>query len=239
MVNGASGNAVRISRRILQALERTGGLSKRSRALSPAFDPAMKKLLLVYNDWNEVEYHAMLREGRREVSNEREELAGYKELHGACHGYAPLEARTPLEATFKMECERGPFEMRVALWPSDGLIDGFIGVSRDAPAPKDLRLAAERLTGLIRKWDPGTFTRYLAQTKKPKAQALAEFDALRSAHGACIVKSSIVEGFDRSFDLECDRGGDLSLVLEVAKKDPNQIASYSFRGARDATCPVR
>ncbi len=199
----------------------------------------MKKLLLVYNYWDEAEYHAMLRAGRRAVSNEREELAGYKELHGACHGYAPLEARTPLDATFKMDCERGPFEMRVSLWPDDGLIDGFVGVSRNAPAPKDLRLAAERLTGLIRTWDARAFTRYRAPTKKQKAEAQTEFDALRSAHGACTVKSSIVEGFDRSFALECERGGDLSLVLELTKKDPSQIGGYSFRSPRDATCPVR
>jgi hypothetical protein len=87
--------------------------------------------------------------------------------------------------------------------------------------------------------DGAAFSKYFGQTKKNKADAVSEFNALRSMHGVCTVKSSTIEGFDRSFDLECERGGNLSLTLEIEKKNSNQVVKYAFRGASDGACPVR
>jgi CubicO group peptidase (beta-lactamase class C family) len=239
LANLTPGNPSAVSSRVLQALKRTGGLSKRSKALSPAFEPAMKKLLEVYNTWDETSYKAMLRAGRAPVTNEKEELEGYKLFHGACKGWSPIEARTPLDAKFNLDCERGPFEMRVILWKPDGLIDGFIGTTRDAPIPKPLRRVVERVTQLIGKWDDGVFKKHLAGPQRAREATSASFEALRAVHGACTLKSSTVEAFDRTFVLSCERGGDLALSLEVDKKDPNLVASYAFRATSDELCPVR
>src|SRR5262249_53976576 len=111
LANLTPANPSAVSQRVLQALKQTGGLSKRSRPVSPAFEPALKKLLDVYNAWDEATYKAMLRAGRSPVSNEKEELEGYKLFHGACKEYSPIEARSPLDARFNLDCERGPFEM--------------------------------------------------------------------------------------------------------------------------------
>jgi CubicO group peptidase (beta-lactamase class C family) len=239
LANLTPGNPSAVSQRVLLALKRTGGLSKRSSPISPAFEPAMKKLLDVYNTWDETHYKAMLRAGRAPVSNEKEELLGYKLFHGACKGFSPIEARTPLDAKFNLDCERGPFEMRVILWQADGLIDGFMGTTRDAPIPKPVRLVVEQVTQLIGKWDDGIFKRHLANAHRARDATAASFEALRAVHGACKLKSSTVEVFDRTFVLSCERGGDLTLALEVDKKDPNAVTSYAFRTTNDELCPVR
>src|SRR5262249_10124747 len=151
------------------ALRKTGGLAKRSRAPSPSFEPAMKKLLDVYNAWDESTYRSLLRPGHGGVFGtpedllqlEKEELACYKKLHGVCKGFSPIEAPSPRDATFKMDCERGPFEMKVTLSLDGKFIDGFVGISRDASIPKDLRAVAERLAGLVRRWDDAVYKKHL------------------------------------------------------------------------------
>ena len=199
----------------------------------------MKKFLDVYNTWDEARYQSMLRAGRAPVSNEKDELDGYKLLHGACKGYSPIEARTPLDARFNLDCERGPFEMRIILSQADGLIDGFIGTTRDAPIPKPLRRVAERVAQLIRKWDDGAYKKHLAKSKPARDDVAAGFEALRATHGACGLRSSTVEAFDRTFMLSCERGGDLAMTIDVDKKDPNVVTSYAFRATSDELCPVR
>jgi CubicO group peptidase (beta-lactamase class C family) len=238
LANLTPANPSAVSQRVLQALKRTGGLSKRSKPISPAFEPAMKKFLDVYNAWNEKAYEGMLRAGRPPVPTEKDELAGYKLLHGACRGYSPIEARSPFDARFNLDCERGPFEMHVILWQSDGLIDGFIGTTHDAPIPKPLLHAVERVTQLIKKWDDGVYKKYLAKVR-PHGETASSFEALRAAHGSCNLKSSTVEAFDRTFTLSCERGGDLAMTLELDKKDPSLVTSYGFRAASDELCPVR
>jgi CubicO group peptidase (beta-lactamase class C family) len=238
LANLTPANPSAISSRVLSALKQTGGLSKRSKPLSSAFEPAMKKFLDVYNAWDEGGYQAMLRAGRPPVPSEKEELSGYKLLHGECKGYSPIEARTPFDARFSLDCERGPFEMHMILWPKDGLIDGFIGTTRDAPIPKPLRSVVQRVTQLIGKWDDSLYKKHLAKVR-PRDETASAFEALRAAHGACTLKASTVEAFDRSFQLACDRGGDLTMTLALDKKDPNLVTGYAFHGASDELCPVR
>jgi CubicO group peptidase (beta-lactamase class C family) len=239
LANSTPGNPSAVTSRVLQALKRTGGLTKRSRPLSPLFEPAMKKFLDVYNTWDEKSYQAMLRAGRAPVPNEKDELSGYKLLHGACKGYSPIEARSPLDARFNLDCERGPFEMRIILWQPDGLIDGFIGTTRDAPIPKPLRSVADRVAQLIGKWDEGAYKKHLAKSKPARKEVAALFEALRAAHGSCALKSSTIEAFDRTFALSCERGGDLAMTLDVDGKDPNLVTSFGFRAASEELCPVR
>jgi CubicO group peptidase (beta-lactamase class C family) len=247
LANATPGDPSSISIRIIEALKRTGGLSKRSKALSPAFDPAMKKLLSVYNAWDEATYLAMQRPGRSGIHGsshdlmvlEREELDGYKNLHGACRAFWPIEIKTPREARFKMDCERGPFEMLVTLSREGTFIDGFVGISRDAPMSKELRAVADPITGLIRRWDDAVYKRYLSKTTKTRNEAFNMFEGLRASHGACVVKSSTVVAFDRNIVLECERGGDLALFIDLDKKDPSTVSMYRFGGASESICPAR
>jgi CubicO group peptidase (beta-lactamase class C family) len=226
--------------RALAALRKTGGLSKRSPALPPAFASVMARFLAVYNTWDEAGYRAMLRAGRKDAPDEKDELAGYKELHGACKGYRPVEVVSSLEARLAMDCERGPFEMRIILSAADGLIDGFAGTTRDVPIPPALRAVADDLTGLVRAWDEAVYAKHLARFPRPHDELVKFFGGLRAAHGACAVSSSTKEAFDRTIVLACDRGGPLSLTLAVDAKEPDVVTGVAFHNAAGGgTCPVR
>jgi CubicO group peptidase (beta-lactamase class C family) len=246
LANGSPGDPSAVSRRILLALKRTGALSKRSQKVPQPFQAAMKKLLAVYNDWNEDGYRAMLSPSRGGVGGtsremlavERDELAGYKERHGACTEISPIELQTARDARFKLSCERGSFDMVITVSP-DGFVDGFAGTSHDVPLPAAIRGTAERVVGLIRRWDEATYRKHLARTKNTHDETMAMFARLRAVHAACLVKSSTIVVFDRKLELECERGRDLALTLEVDKNDPAVISTYAFVEAKAETCPVR
>ena len=239
LINLAGASPEAVVHRALVELRRTGGLSKRSLAISPAFEPVMQKLLAVYNGWDEPTYKAMLTSGRPvSASEEKDELEGYKKLHGACKGYTPIAVRGPRSAVFKMECERGSFEMDVGL-AADDLISGFGGTSRDLPVPPELRPVADRVVGLIKKWDDGVYRKHLAKTKRPRDETSKLFDDLRAAHDACTVKSLTSTFQSRKLALECDRGGDLALHLSVDPKSAGAVTSYAFESVAHGTCPVR
>jgi hypothetical protein len=235
----AEGEAANISVRVMRALAQSGGLSKRSLPPAPQFDPLMKKVLAVYNEWDETGYKALLTPQRPPMmAVEKEELAGYKALHGVCREYKFVEAEPPRSATFSLTCERGPLEMRLMISPKDGLLTGFVGTTHGLPVPKELRPAAENLAGLIRKWDPAIFSRYFAKDEKTRDAAVIEFEALRAQHGVCTVGSSTMIADERTIHLECERGGNLDLRLELDKKDSNQVLTYALR-RKEGVCPVR
>lgn len=225
--------------RVLTELRRSGGLGKRAPTVAPAFAPVMKTFLEVYNAWDEAKYQAMLTTGRRvRPSEEREELAGYQKLHGACTGLTPLVVRGPSSAVFRMECARGTLDMDVVLAP-DGRITGFSGTSRDVPVPAGRRQVAERLVGLVAKWDDGVFKKHLAGTKKTRDDAARFFAELRATHAACSVKALVVTPGKEKIALDCERGGEMLLELAVDAKKPEEITGYGFTGVGQGTCPVR
>jgi CubicO group peptidase (beta-lactamase class C family) len=245
MANGSVADLSRVSKRTLLALRATGGLVRRTRTVTPALASAMRKLLDVYNSWNDDAYRAIRvpQVGVHGTTDdllllEKEELAGYKKLHGVCRGFSPVDVRTSLAGHFNLECERGPFEMEVDL-ASDGKINGFVGISRDVPIPKDLRATADGVVALIRKWDDATYRKYLSKATRRREDAVPMFEALRAAHGVCRVKTSRTLAFERRIELECERGGAVDLSLDVEEKSPTAVMRYSFQEANDGPCPSR
>ncbi len=239
LINLSSAEPEPVVMRSLDELLRSGGLSKRKRPLPPAFEPAMKAFLDVYNTWSEAGYKAMLTAGRPDITKgEQVELAGYKALHGACRGYSTRGVRSPLSAALTMDCERGSLEMSVDLG-ADGKIKGFSGTSRDVAAPPELRKLGERVAALVKRWDNGVYKKHLAHTPKPRDEAARLFDDLRSAHGACAVASLISRGGRKKLLLQCERGGDLELGLTIDAKTPDVIADYAIEPVDGGTCPRR
>jgi hypothetical protein len=43
---------------------------------------------------------------------------------------------------------------------------------------------------------------------------------------------------ERTIHLECERGGNLDLRLELDKKDSNQVLTYAL-SSKEGVCPVR
>lgn len=231
-----------VSQKVVRALFEGGGLSRRMLPVSPQLDAAMKKLLAVQNTWDEAAYKAMLAAGRKAFPREREELAGYEALHGACATFTPMEVRSAYDARFSVKCERGTFEMTLVVSSADGGIQGFTGKSLDVDAPKPLRVVADHLASLVGKWDDKLYTRHIAPMatrKKDDTQAWFA-DVLRRAHGSCKVKSAFHEGYDTSFILECERGGDMTLGLSLDEKKPDALTGYWFRPVgQGGVCPTR
>jgi CubicO group peptidase (beta-lactamase class C family) len=239
-VQGVAGKA-------LLALKKGGGLAKRVAhpRLAPAFAAVMPRFLSVYNAWDLTGYKAMLSPHRLAIAPrvEQDELAGYRSLHGACKGYSPAEVVTPFHARFAMQCERGALEMDVALDTRDGLISGFAGTSRDVAAPPPLARVAERLSGLIGKWDDGVYKKHLGpHDSKPPADTAAFFESIRKSHGVCPVRSfTRAPGGQDEFSLACERGGDLRLSVKLDEKNEDAVLRYTIngRGGGGGACPVK
>jgi hypothetical protein len=231
-----------VSGRVLALLKARAGLSKRALdlKLAESFAPAMKRFLAVYNQWDDASYDAMLAKGRPRLPAEKGELTGYKNLHGTCTGYSPIELTSPLHGRFAMQCERGKLEMEIRLNGDDRLIMGFSGTSRDVPPPANVERVARDLAGLIKRWDEAIYKkRLLPKLKTPRAEVEALFTRVRADHGGCAVKTFTRRPDRDEFSLTCDRGGDLRLSFTIDEKDENVVASLGVRPLpAGGMCPV-
>ncbi|HVY46886.1 MAG TPA: serine hydrolase domain-containing protein, partial [Minicystis sp.] len=236
-----------LARRVLEAMQKSGGLAPRERVVheDPAFATAMRSLLGVYAKWDEALYRAMLTAARPAITpaSERAELAGYKAIHGECHGYRLLEAFNRYRAKFAMQCDKGDLEMTVALDPANGKIYGFGGVSRGLPVSARLKPAADAIASLVGSWSDRLYEAHLAHyAERPKADAARFFAGLRARHGACRAASldHAAEGARDVVTLACERGGDVRLTLAVDDKKPELARTWLFAPVKPAgVCPVK
>jgi hypothetical protein len=228
LTNFGSANTVAIGERVTAELVKTGALVRRVARPGPAFDGALKELLGVLNTWDEAAYKAMLAPGRPpQVDVEKEELAGYKALHGACTAGSFVETRGASGARFKLACERGAFVMELILAPG-GKITGFIGESRDVPAPPAVTKVGTALAALTRTWNAKAYAAALPRSMIDAARAKTMFDELRAQHGVCTVRAPVHNGTDWELELACERGGDMTLGLGTDPKD-KAIVGFTLR----------
>ena len=200
-----------LASRILETVVKRASLSKRTIHLkrAKAFEPAMSKLLALYNRWDDAGYEAMLAEGRRRIPvEEKAELAGYRALHGKCTGYTPIEVASPLFARFALQCERNKLTMQVSIDQKDSLIRGFLGVSRGMAAPPEVTAAAKKLLNDQRdklgRCSPGAYSRHF------KRHELA---------------------------VSCARGGTMLLSLELDPDDASNVTSHTLKPKVTGRCP--
>ncbi len=239
LVNANEADTEAIAMKVMDALRKTGGLTPRTAVLAPSFAPAIDKLMAVIHAWDEATYTAMLTKGRRAIPEEQKELAGYRERHGTCTGWKPIEIFDPTHARLSLACSKGPLEMEVDLGP-DGLISGFSGTSRDVPIPPEERKVADALAKLIGNWSDALYKKHLSKAF-PKRDEVSDFySGLRKKYGRCQVRSAEHVVFDRTILLSCERGRDLRLTLTVDEKDHDVVRSYKIRPTpSEGTCPVR
>jgi CubicO group peptidase (beta-lactamase class C family) len=239
LTNFGQGNTHAIATRMLEVLAKTGALTKRAAALSPAFDPAMTEFLAVYNNWDDKAYAAMLDPARGAVAVEKDELAGYKALHGTCSGFTAKDVHSASEAVFAVTCERGDFELLLLISPKSGKITGFLGTSRNVTGPAPMLAKAKAVAQLIAKYDAAAATKLFAHTKLAAELIRTTTDGLHAAHGACRVREAVHSGFDWIVELTCDRGGDLAMSLKLDGK--NNITGIRVVPAGDGRggCPTR
>jgi hypothetical protein len=181
----------------------------------------------------------MLTKHRPPSPKEKDELAGYRERHGACKGWKPIEIMEPTRAKLALDCKKGALDMTVSLGP-DGLIAGFDGTSRNVPIPADERKVADAIASLIGQWDEALYTKHLARAFPKHDDVVAFYDGVRKRHGTCAVKSAEHAAFDRTILLTCERGRDIRLSLTLDAKDRDVVQGYVLRpGGGGGVCPVR
>jgi CubicO group peptidase (beta-lactamase class C family) len=237
LTNTAPADTGVIVQRIIAALRRSGGMSTRTPALPATFDATAKKLLALYNHWDDAAYRALVA-GSRDP-REQEELASYQKLHGACTAGKTSEILGPHAARVAWDCERGAFEMEIFLSADDAKVQGFLGRTKDASVPADLKKLADGVAALIGKWDESAFKKLLGKVKRPRDATFRQFEELRAGHRSCVVKSSQIEGFDRSFTLDCAQGSGLTMTLEMNPKDAGVVAGVALRAPEHGACPVK
>jgi hypothetical protein len=176
---------------------------------------AAEQLLAVQNTWDETAYHAMFDAGRDAVTAvEKEELTGYKALHGTCKRATPLE-QVGNDAKFAFECERGSLVMTVQL-SNSGKLGGFFGTSHDIAAPPDVTRAVDGLLALTARWNDAIYRKFLTRVAPIEVVKQVSRD-MSTAHGRCHVSSTKHVGLDWSFTFACARGGEVVLDASVGK----------------------
>lgn len=215
--------------RALVALEGTGALAQRESPPSPQLAEAMKKWLAVYNHWDQAALQAIL--GRPMDPREPAELAGYKELHGACTAFALAHQDSPGSGTFDVTCERGTFQMQLAT-DAKGQIVGFAGFSRGVTPPPALDKAARAVLALHMKWDDKIYAKHLAKAA-PRDVMKALVTQFRARHGECKIVAPVHEAFDWGYQLACGKE-DVEAYLAPAPGDLTQILEIHLRPVHGA-----
>lgn len=233
LTNFGNANTYQLGRRVVAELRATGALKPyvAHPRLAPGFDASMTALLAVYNHWDEAALAALL--SRPIDPREHEELDGYRQLHGACTGFAVKEARSPTDATFAMTCERGRFELganRIG-----GKLAGFAGISHDVPVPPEVPKAVSVAMQLLARWDEAAFARAFANPKAIHDQIKQSSTFIGDDAGTCKPGEIAHEILGWGFDATCQRAK-LHFYMEM---DGPKIKEINVRKLDGEICPVR
>ncbi|MEO6775963.1 MAG: serine hydrolase domain-containing protein [Kofleriaceae bacterium] len=225
-----------VADRAFEVLDKTGALKPyvAHPEPSPLLEPAMTKLLAIYNQWDEAALKALLSRPIDPV--EHDELAGYKALHGTCTGFTLGEVVSARSAHFTMKCERGTFDLQIDV-NAEGKVGGFDGTSTNIPIPPEVSKLAAAAVGLIGRWDEQAYQRSFADAKALHDVYFAGSTQLRAELGACKVKRIAHEVIFWKLDLACTHG---ALIGNLGIKD-GKITSFNVYPPPDAhtTCPTR
>jgi CubicO group peptidase (beta-lactamase class C family) len=216
---------------VLKLLRGTGGVARRVRIArrTPELDGALARLLEVMNDWDDGKYRAMLTAQHQErvpLEREKRELAGYAALHGRCSGGTVVRFDSAAHARYRLECERGRLEMDLSI--ADGLINGFVGHSKEVeadPAMRDAALAA--LAMLARN---GRRRTKVVDVLLSAAELDRRADSYLRSHGSCEL-GALAEldgnGWAR-FELACKRGHGVVLAIRLDDATSSKIAGLEL-----------
>jgi CubicO group peptidase (beta-lactamase class C family) len=230
LTNFGNGNPGAISEAAMVKLLESGALEKRVAQPSRVMSEALTRLLAVYHQWDEAKLAAAL--ARPIDPREKDELATYHKLHGACTTFEPAAFETPTRGSFTVKCERGTFEMELNT-NAKGQIEGFFGFSTGIEAPPELAKAVQAVVSLHKKWDDKIFAKYLAKGHSTAAQTKKLAADLRAKHGDCKVAGALHLGFDWGFALTCTKEN-VEIWPQSAPDAPTQFLGMQLRPPRGA-----
>jgi CubicO group peptidase (beta-lactamase class C family) len=203
LTNFGNANTDRFTERVIAELRASGALKPYAAhpAAAPEFDAAMKRFLAAYAAPSDATLRDML--SREPDPRELDELAGYKQLHGACSSFTLARAKSPTDATFALTCERGRFEVQAEL--VRGKLGGFTGISRGIEIPAVVKTLATDALSLIDTWNDAVFARTFANPKAVDAVKSGSAQQ-HASFGGCRVGEIVHEAQGWGVDATCDRG---------------------------------
>jgi CubicO group peptidase (beta-lactamase class C family) len=229
LTNFGNGNPGAFAEKALAELDRTGALAKRTPEASPLLAKAVERLLATYHVWDEAAFAKAL--ARPIDPREKDELATYKQLHGACTTFAPSRIVTPTSGSFVVKCERGVLELNVNI-SMTGLIQGFTGRSTGIDPPPTSAAISKEIVALANKWDDKRATKLFA-AGPPLAQRKEMRDQFFDRHGACKIVGTLHVGFEWGVALACKKE-DVEMFVATPANEPTKIAGLLLSPRPDA-----
>jgi CubicO group peptidase (beta-lactamase class C family) len=230
LTNFGNGNPGAISDKAIAELVKTGAFVPRTPASSKALETGMTRLLAIYQQWDEAAFAKIL--ARPIDPREKDELATYKQLHGACTGFEPAAMETATAGSFALKCERGDFEMELSV-DGRGLIQGFFGFSRGVEPPPAFAKVAGAVLSLQKKWDDKIVAKHFAKSPVPAEQRKKMAATFHARHGDCKLVRPIHLGFDWGYEVACKKE-DLEMFIATAPGDANQVMGLQLRPVHGA-----
>jgi CubicO group peptidase (beta-lactamase class C family) len=237
--NFGNANTEALASRALEILEATGAMKPREAVISDAFTPAMKAFLEVYNEFDAAKLQSIL--SRPIDPREREELAGYKALHGTCTGFKATKMVMDRVARFAFTCERGNLEIDTN-FDGAGKIAGFIGRSPGIAPPANVaKIFTSALSlHLNAAWSDAAYKVVFPKKQIPEPQARAVATSLKTQYGTCKPGGFTHEGFGWTVDLACSKGGPMALSIQFdSHGDLEGIQFHPPAGQERQRCPKR
>lgn len=229
LTNFGNGDPPVISEAVLAELKKTGAMVARAPTPSASLNVAMKRLLGIYQQWDEAAFAKIL--ARPIHPREKAELETYKQLHGACTAFEPVTMDTPNAGWFALTCERGSLRMQLTV-SGAGLILGFSGLSRGIEPPAGFAKLAAAVLSLQRKWDDKAFAKHFAKAPMPAAQMKKMAATFHARHGDCKLGRPIHFGFDWGYEVMCKKEN-VEMYLETAPNDANQVMNIQLQPVHD------
>lgn len=213
--NFGNADTLAFTDRALEVLDATGAMKPREPSLPDpsTYTPAMTAFLDVYNSFDKDKLASIL--ARPVDPSEPDEIASYKALHGTCTGFTLTKVAEHGALQFAMKCEHGPFDFEVNF--AGDKIGGFIGRSPGVTPPENIKklIAAAIALTFDRTWSAANYKLVFPQRLIPEDQVRTVSTRLQSELGTCKQASVTKEGLGWSVDLECSKGGRLTLSINV------------------------
>ncbi|MBA3500031.1 MAG: beta-lactamase family protein, partial [Deltaproteobacteria bacterium] len=230
MTNFGNANPNAFTDKVLAELGKTGAFVARAPSSSKALETAMSRLLAIYQTWDEAAFAKIL--ARPIDPREKDELATYHKLHGACTGFEPATIETASAGSFTLKCERGVLEMELSV-DGTGQIQGFFGFSRGVEPPPALAKTASALLSLAAKWDDKLATKVFPKGPTPMEQRKKLAATFHERHGDCKIAGAIHLGFDWGYEVKCKKE-DVEMFILHAPGDATKVDGLQLRPVHGA-----
>ncbi|HET8540522.1 MAG TPA: serine hydrolase domain-containing protein [Anaeromyxobacter sp.] len=222
----------------LAALQRTGGLSRRTPAPAPALLEARDAVVKLVGAWDEALARRIAAENLfldEPAEKRRAALEALRTAHGACRPEGALEAENALRGRWRMACEKGWLDVAITLAPTGPPRVQAWKVRGTLPPGEPLAGAVASLAALASRWDDAAAEATLAPAVD-RAALRAHLAAVAVQYGACKPGAPTAgDGTTRAtVTLACERG-DLDLAVALDARS-GRVASASFARPAGAHC---